>query len=50
VERLYLHLGRTIDRLEYPSPDLRQINSELPGAANSRGYTSTLLTEKDYTT
>ena len=42
----HLHSGRTIDRLDYPSPDLRRINSELPGVANFRGYTSTLLTER----
>ncbi len=40
-----LHSGRTIDRLDYPSPNLRRINSVLPGVANFRGYTSTLLTE-----
>lgn len=45
VASLHLHLGRTIDRLDYPSPDLRRINSELPGVANFRGYTSTLQTE-----
>ena len=40
-----LQSERTIDRLDYPSPNLRRLKSVLPGVANFRGYTSTLLTE-----
>jgi hypothetical protein len=43
----YLSSGRTIDRLDYPSPNLHRLKSVLPGVANFRGYTTTLLTESN---